>query len=258
MASAFIALDWTLMTIALLPILLRITLRLRSRTLSCIATNISDAFVILAWLSGCVLICINIRKNHLRMRYSSAPPQTLYYGVPPHLSAHLLHTSWISLFFIYISLWSSKAALLAFYYSIFSLQGRRTRIALLAACVFTAFTFALHMGLIAFWYSPVSANWKPPPGKRLCSVVHSINSVAISTLANVATDAVVLSIPVHALWIRAKQFGNGDRAVLVFVFAMGNVSNVVALVRFVCLALVRNVLKASITHTIEVWALVEI
>lgn len=114
------------------------------------------------------------------------------------------------------------------------------------------------MGLIAFWYSPVSANWKPPPGKRLCSVVHSINSVAISTLANVATDAVVLSIPVHALWIRAKQFGNGDRAVLVFVFAMGNVSNVVALVRFVCLALVRNVLKASITHTIEVWALVEI
>jgi hypothetical protein len=246
------------MTIALLPILLRITLRLRLRTLSCLATNFSDAFVILAWLSGCVLICINTWKNHLRMRYSSAPPQTLYYGVPRQLSAHLLHTSWISLFFIYISLWSSKAAFLAFYYSIFSLQGRRTRIALLSACVFAFFTFTLHMGLIAFWCSPVSANWAPPPGRRLCSAVHSIDSVAISTIANVATDVVILSIPVHALWIRAKQFGNGDRAGLVFVFAMGSVSIVAALVRFVCLLLVRDVPKASITHTIDVWALVEI
>ncbi|KAF3044068.1 hypothetical protein E8E12_008843 [Didymella heteroderae] len=228
---AFIALDWTLMTLALLPILLRITLRLRSRTLSGRATNVSDAFIILAWLSGCVLICINTWKNHLRMQYLSAPSATLFYGVPPRLSAHLLHSSWISLFFIYISLWSSKAAFLALYYSIFSLQGRRTRIALLCASVFTFFTFTLHMGLIAFWCTPVSSNWAPPPGGHLCSAVHSIDSVAISTIANVATDILILSIPVHALWARAKRFGKGDRAGLVFVFAMGSVSIVAAVVR---------------------------
>jgi hypothetical protein len=256
--AAFIALDWTLMTLALLPILLRITLRQRSRTPSSIATNLSDAFTIFAWLSGCVLISINTWKNALRMRYSSLPPQTLYYGVPSALSAHLLHTSWLSLFFIYISLWSAKAAFLALYYSIFNLQGRRTRIALLCACVFTLGTFALHMGLVAFWCAPVSANWKPKPGQRLCSAVHSIDAVAISTLANVATDVVILSIPVHALWVRKKRFGHVDKAGLVFVFSMGSVSIVAALVRFVCLALVRNVPKASITHTIDVWALVEI
>lgn len=256
--AAFIALDWTLMTLALLPILLRITLRLRSRTLPCLATNLSDAFILLAWLSGCVLICINTWKNHLRMRYASFPPHTLYYGVPPQLSAHLLRVSWISLFFIYISLWSAKAAFLALYYSIFSLQGRRTRIALLGASVFTLFTFALHMGLIAFWCTPVAANWSPPPGKHLCSAVHSIDSVAVSTIANVATDIVVLSIPVHALWSRKARFGSADTAGLVFVFAMGSVSIVAALVRFVCLALVRNVPRANITHTIDVWALVEI
>lgn len=41
-------------------------------------------------------------------------------------------------------------------------------------------------------------------------------------------------------------------------FAMDSVSIVVALVRFVCLGLLRDVPKASITHTIGVWALVEI
>jgi hypothetical protein len=256
--AAFMAIDWTLMTLAFLPILLRFALRLRSRTLSCFATNLSDAFIVLSWLSGLVLICINTWKNALRMRYISAPPTTLYYGVPPHLSSHLLHISWISLFFIYISLWSSKAALLAFYFSIFSLQGRRTRIALLCASVFALFTFTLHMGLIAFWCAPVSSNWSPPPGAHLCSAVHSIDSVAISTIANVATDIAVLSIPVHALWVRTKQFGRSEKAGLVFVFAMGSVSIVAALVRFVCLLLVRNVPKASITHTIDVWALVEI
>lgn len=256
--AAFIALDWILMTLALLPILLRITLRLRSRMLPCLATNLSDAFTLLAWLSGCVLICINTWKNHLRMKYASSPPQTLYYGVPPPLSAHLLRISWISLFFIYISLWSAKAAFLALYYSIFSLQGRRTRIALLGASVFALSTFALHMGLIAFWCAPVSANWAPPLGEHLCSAVHSIDSVAVSTVANVATDIVILSIPVHALWLRKSRFGTADTAGLVFVFAMGSVSIIAALVRFVCLALVRNVPRASITHTIDVWALVEI
>lgn len=114
------------------------------------------------------------------------------------------------------------------------------------------------MGLIAFWCSPVSANWSPPPGGRLCSAVHSIDSVALSTIANVATDIVILSIPVHALWSRQARFGRADRAGLAFVFAMGSVSIVAALVRFVCLALVRDVPRANITHTIDVWALVEI
>ncbi|KAF2631078.1 hypothetical protein BU25DRAFT_488521 [Macroventuria anomochaeta] len=254
----FIALDWTLMAFALLPILIRISLRARSRTLHSPATNVSDTFIVLSWLSGCVLICINTWKNTTRMQYLSSPPQTLYYGVPPSQSGHLLYVSWISLFFIYISLWSAKAAFLAFYYSIFSLQGRRIRLALLVACVFTFFTFLLHMGLIAFWCTPVSANWSPPPGKPLCSAVHSINSVTISTIANITTDIVILSIPMHALWTRASKFGGTERAGLLFVFAMGGVSILAALVRFVCLKLVQGVPKASITHTIDVWALVEI
>ncbi|KAF2129375.1 hypothetical protein P153DRAFT_366771 [Dothidotthia symphoricarpi CBS 119687] len=255
-AAAFIALDWTLLTLALIPITIRLSLRTRNRGLHTPSANLADTFVILAWLSGCVLISINTWKNTLRMQYLSAPPASLYYGVPPHLSAHLLHISWLSLFFIYTSLWSAKAAFLAFYYSIFSLQGRRAQIALFAACLFTLATFLLHMLLIAFWCSPVSANWAPPPGGRLCSAVHSMASVTISTLANVATDLVILGIPISTL--AATQLGSRERAGLVFVFVMSGISIVAALVRFVCLKLVQETPRASITHTIDVWALVEI
>ncbi|KAH7130443.1 hypothetical protein B0J11DRAFT_252075 [Dendryphion nanum] len=252
----FIALDWTLMTLALIPIILRLSLRTRNRGLNTIATNTADIFVVLAWLSGAVLIAINTWKNNLRMKYLHLDPATLYYGVPKPLSGHLLYVSWISLFFIYISLWAAKAAFLAFYYSIFALQGRRARITLAVASAFTLATFLLHMFLIAFWCTPVSANWAPPPGGHLCSAVHSMSSVTISTFANVATDIVILAIPISTLM--ATQFGAKERAGLIFVFLMGSVSIVAALVRFITLKLVQAVPRAEITHTIDVWALVEI
>lgn len=245
------------MTIALIPILIRISLRTRARSSRFgPAANIADGFVLLAWLSGCVLICINTWKNNLRMKYIHAPPSSLYYGVPKELSGHLLYVSWISLFFIYISLWSAKAAFLAFYYSIFSLQGRATRIALLSACIFTLATFLTHMFLIAFWCSPISTNWNPDPHKGLCSAVHSMRSVTISTFTNIATDLVILSIPISSLM--KVQLARKERAGLLFVFLMGSVSVVAAFVRFICLKLVQSIPRASITHTIDVWALVEI
>ncbi|KAF2473992.1 uncharacterized protein BDR25DRAFT_386908 [Lindgomyces ingoldianus] len=252
----FIALDWSLMTLALIPILIRISLRQRSRGLHSLATNIADGFVILAWLSGCVLIAINTWKNSLRMKYLHSPPGMLYYGVPQPLSGHLLYVSWISLFFIYISLWSAKGAFLALYYSLFSLQGKRARITLAVACAFTASTFLLHMFLIAFWCSPISSNWSPPPGEHLCSAVHSMSSVTISTFTNIATDLIILSIPISTLL--ATQLGKSEKAGLAFVFLMGSVSILAALVRFITLKLVQNVPRAEITHTIDVWALAEI
>ena len=238
--------------------MIRIFLRTRSRNrgLESPATNIADAFVVLAWLAGCVLISINTWKNNFRMKYLHAPKETLYYGVPHELSGHLLYVSWISLFFIYISLWSAKAAFLAFYYSIFSQQGQRIRIALLIASIITFATFLVHMFLIAFWCSPISLNWSPPPGEHLCSAVHSMKSVTISTFTNIGTDLVILSIPISTL-MRTK-LRKSDRAGLIFVFLMGSVSILAALVRFICLVLVQSTPRASITHTIDVWALVEI
>lgn len=242
------------MAVALVPIIIRISLRTRNRGLSNIASNIADGFIALAWLSGIVLIAINTWKNKLRMKYLGQ--EGLYYGVPKPLSAHLLYVSWISLFFIYISLWASKAAFLAFYYSIFSLQGRRFKWSLLAGCIFTGATFLLHMCIIAFWCTPISSNWAPPPGGDLCSAVHSIESVTVSTFTNIATDIVILAIPISNLM--ATQLGKKEKAGLAFVFLMGSVSIIAALVRFITLKLIQSVPKASITHTIDVWALVEI
>lgn len=244
------------MTVALIPIIIRISMRTRNRSMSTTSTNIADSFVILSWVSGLVLISINTWKNNLRMSYLSSPPSDLYYGVPQPLSGHLLYVSWISLFFIYISLWSAKAAFLAFYYSFSTLRGRGAQYALAAACMFTAATFLLHMFLIAFWCSPVSSNWSPPPGEHLCSAVHSISSVTISTFSNIATDFVILSIPISTLL--ATRLGRTERAGLAFVFLMGSVSVLAALVRFICLKLIQSSPKASITHTIDVFALVEI
>ncbi|KAF2708958.1 hypothetical protein K504DRAFT_477360 [Pleomassaria siparia CBS 279.74] len=239
----FIALDWSLMAVALIPILLRLSLRTRNHGLSSLASNIADG-----------LVSINTWKNNLRMNYLHANLSTLYYGVPEALSSDLLYVSWISLFSIYIPLWSTKAAFLAFYYSIFSLQGKRARITLAVACVFTGATFLLHMFFIAFWCSPISLNWSPPG--NTCVRPCILFPVTVSTFTNIVTDLVMLYIPISTLL--ATQLGKTELAGLAFVFLMGSVSILAALVRFVTLKLVQNVPRAEVTHTIDVWALVEI
>ncbi|KAK0645091.1 hypothetical protein DIS24_g8218 [Lasiodiplodia hormozganensis] len=284
----FIAIDWICMTLALIPILLRFHLRRHQIQPQPFTRNLSDALIVLAWLSGIALISINTWKNSLRQRYIHTPPSDLYYGVPRHLAANLLYVSWISLFFIYISLWSAKFALLAFYASLLRLQGRWARVTLVCAAVFTAATFALHVALLTRWCTPTSSNWNIDG--ELCSAVHDIKSVTVSTAANVATDLAILCIPLFALASLRRDtngyrkgalvspssststtssflslgagsgttWGKAELSGLAVVLIMAALSITSALARFITLELVQNVPKANITHTIDVWALVEI
>ena len=106
-----------------------------------------------------VLILINTWKNHLRFRYRHDDPTQLYYGVPHDMVAHLLYVSWLSLFFIYISLYLSKAAFIAFYYDLFSSHSKKMQIMLLGTCIFTFLTFMVQMMLLSFWCQPTKLNW---------------------------------------------------------------------------------------------------
>ncbi|KAI9705457.1 MAG: hypothetical protein M1836_006212 [Candelina mexicana] len=203
-----------------------------------------------------VLISINTWKNNLRHKYQNVPPEELYYGVPQDRAAHLLYVSWISLFFIYISLWFSKAAFIAFYYDLFSYQSRKLRIMLWATSVFTACTFLLHILLLFLWCHPVSLNWNI--SSHLCSAVHSITSVTISTFTNIFTDLLILLIPLTLLTTLLRSSSPLELSALLFVITIGGLSITAALARFVTLKAVQHAPKAEITHTIDVWALVEI
>ncbi|KAK7962998.1 uncharacterized protein PG986_003823 [Apiospora aurea] len=282
---AFIAIDWTGMTLALLPILLRFWLRHKEIKRQPWTRNVSDALVVLSWLSGVVLISINAWKNMLRYRYVHDPhPERLYYMVPKPQSAHLLYVSWASLFFVYISLWAAKFALLAFFAGVLLIDGGSASAvrgcgwirAVLAGCtIFTAATFCLHIALLTSWCHPVSSNWDIEG--HLCSAVHDINSVTISTVANIATDLAILSLPLIALFTKSRErrrvlataspllqeqpaavIGRPEMTGVAFVVAMSALSITAALARFVTLKLVQDVPRANITHTIDVWALVEI
>ncbi|KAK8043267.1 hypothetical protein PG993_005697 [Apiospora rasikravindrae] len=274
---AFIAIDWTGMTLALLPIILRFWLRYKESERHPWTRNVSDALVVLSWLSGIVLVSINAWKNTLRYRYIHDPhPEQLYYMVPKPQSAHLLYVSWVSLFFIYISLWAAKFALLVFFAGVL-LHGSAVRgwirVVLAGCTVFTAATFCLHIALLTAWCRPVSSNWDIEG--HLCSAVHDINSVTISTVANIATDLAILSLPLIALFTKSRErrrvlttsplleqpaavIGRPEMTGVAFVIAMSALSITAALARFVTLKLVQNVPRANITHTIDVWALVEI
>ncbi|KAK7915320.1 hypothetical protein PG985_013023 [Apiospora marii] len=282
---AFIAIDWTGMTLALLPLLLRFWLRYKENKAQPWTRNVSDGLVVLSWLAGIVLISINAWKNMLRYRYIHYPDQSqLYYMVPRSQSAHLLYVSWVSLFFIYISLWAAKFALLAFFAGVLlpvdgggtSVQQRGwIRVVLVSCTVFTAATFGLHTALLTAWCRPVSSNWNIDG--QLCSAVHDINSVTISTVANIATDLAILSLPLIALFTKSRErrvlmatdalqlqeqpvavIGRAELTGVAFVVAMSALSITAALARFVTLKLVQHVPRANITHTIDVWALVEI
>jgi len=186
------------MTLALIPIILRFWLRWREAKPQPMSRNISDGLIVFSWFSGIVLISINAWKNSLRERYVHYPPSELYYSVPRPLSAHLLYVSWVSLFFIYIALWASKFALIAFFAGVLRLmETRKARFIVAFATLYTAATFTLHMVLLTRWCDPVDRNWNVDG--ELCSAVHDIRSVTISTVANISTDLVILSLPLFAL-----------------------------------------------------------
>ncbi|GAP88409.1 putative archaeal flagellin n-terminal-like domain-containing protein [Rosellinia necatrix] len=341
---AFIAIDFIGLAVALVPIGLRFWLRWqeRPRRPQPATRNLSDALVAVAWLSGAALVGVNTWKNALRQRHLGEPG--LYYGVPRDRAAHLLRVSWVSLFFIYISLWASKFALIAYFAKFVDLTPTTTTTTTTmtmktgrswlvpAAALFAAATFALHLVLLARWCVPVAANWDVRDG-RLCSAVHDIRAVSVSTVANVATDLVVLALPVYVLWTvrrarrardaiadptttiaitdtntdttntdttntntstntttnttaivfvatttttstttttkktkekkkktktKTKTATAAERAGFALVAAVAGLSIVAALARWVTLWLVHDVPKANITHTIDVWALVEI
>ncbi|KAI1758113.1 hypothetical protein F4782DRAFT_13185 [Xylaria castorea] len=263
---AFIAIDFVGMTIALIPIILRFWLRWREAKPQPVTRNISDGLIVFSWLSGIVLISINAWKNSLRQQYIHYPPSELYYSVPRHLSAHLLYVSWISLYFIYLSLWAAKFALIAFFAGVMKLmETRAARLFVAFATFYTTSTFILHIALLTRWCDPVSRNWDIDG--ELCSAVHDIKSVTISTAANISTDLVILSLPIFALTTLSRErralttetrVTKAEWSGFALVIAVAALSIVAALARWITLQLVHNVPKANITHTIDVWALVEI
>ncbi|KAI8955464.1 hypothetical protein F4801DRAFT_574645 [Xylaria longipes] len=263
---AFIAIDFVGLTIALIPIILRFWLRRREAKPQPLSRNISDSFIVLSWFSGLVLISINAWKNSLRQRYVHYPPSELYYSVPRHLSAHLLYVSWISLFFIYISLWAAKFALIAFFAGVMNLMETRVARSIVAfATFYTTGTFILHIVLLTRWCNPISANWNI--NGELCSAVHDIRSVTISTVFNISTDLVILSLPIFALTTLSRErralttetrITKAEWSGFALVIVVAALSIIAALARWITLQLVHNVPKANITHTIDVWALVEI
>ncbi|KAI0408452.1 hypothetical protein F4802DRAFT_594386 [Xylaria palmicola] len=263
---AFIAIDFVGMTLALIPIVLRFWLRWREAKPQPKTRNLSDGLIVLSWLSGLVLISINAWKNTLRQRYVHYPPSELYYSVPRHLSSHLLYVSWISLFFIYISLWAAKFALIAFFASVMRLMETRVaRLFVAFATFYATGTFVLHVALLARWCTPVTRNWDV--SGELCSAVHDIRSVTISTAANISTDLVILALPLFALTTLSRErralttqtrTTKAEWSGFALVIAVAALSIVAALARWITLELVQSVPKANITHTIDVWALVEI
>ncbi|KAI1175894.1 hypothetical protein F4777DRAFT_293355 [Nemania sp. FL0916] len=266
---AFIAIDFTGMTLALIPIILRFYLRWRERANGPqpLSRNLSDGLIALSWLSGLVLISINAWKNSLRQRYISWPASELYYSVPLPLSAHLLYVSWVSLFFIYIALWAAKFALIAFFASVMALmETKLARVFVGLATAYASATFILHIVLLTRWCDPISSNWATDG--HLCSAVHDIRSVTISTVANITTDLVILSLPIFALATLSRErrlltmetarVTKAEWSGFALVVAVAALSISAALARWITLNAVRNVPKANITHTIDVWALVEI
>ncbi|KAI0160998.1 hypothetical protein GGR52DRAFT_586310 [Hypoxylon sp. FL1284] len=261
---AFIAIDWVSMTFALIPVVLRLWVRWRpqhprARTL---ALDVSDGLVLLAWASGAVFIGANTWKNRVRARFAHLPRSELYYGVPRGAASdRLLYVSWVSLFFVYASLWASKFSVLAFFHGGFVRRvGRRSvRVVFWFVCALAAATLALQVVFLTAWDL----------------LVNDVGAVSGSTAANVATDVAILAVPVFAFFALGRErrgltmpragsgrgrprLGKAEIGGIVFLVCMAALSIVAALARWVTLLLLQDVPKEELSHTIDVWALVEI
>ncbi|KAH8165836.1 hypothetical protein CIB48_g2416 [Xylaria polymorpha] len=229
---AFIAIDFVGMTVALIPIILRFWLRWREAKPQPVSRNLSDGLI--------------------------RPPPLIR---PPFFTSRGSRS-----FSFYISLWAAKFALIAFFAGVLKLMETRVaRLFVAFATFYTTSTFILHITLLTRWCDPVSRNWDI--NGQLCSAVHDIKSVTISTVANVSTDLVILSLPIFALTTLSRErralttetrVTKAEWSGFALVIAVAALSIVAALARWITLELVQNVPKANITHTIDVWALVEI
>ena len=76
------------------------------------------------------------------------------------------------------------------------------------------------------------------------------------TFMNVSTDIVILFIPISTLV--KMRLGKVELSGLIFILLMGSASVVAAISRFIVLELEKTAPRSSITHTIDVLALVEI
>ncbi|PWW76306.1 hypothetical protein C7212DRAFT_344791 [Tuber magnatum] len=259
--EGFIALDWALLFLASIFVFLRVWERVWRRTRPrSKASMISDVFVICSYISAIAFIGINTWKNGLRMKYRGQ--KDTFYGVPRNLSAHLLKVSWVSLFFIYISLWFAKGSFIAFYFELFNRNpelGKRCTVAGAIVSVITFLTFVLHMLLLQFWCRPDAM--ADAPGCRdindhLCSAVHDMDSVTISTFTNVGTDLLIIMLPI--LVLKNLTFRKSALWGWLFILFIGSISMVAALVRYGALRAVWGQPKANVSHTIDVSAMVEI
>ncbi|KAH8145328.1 uncharacterized protein LAJ45_10608 [Morchella importuna] len=149
-------------------------------------------------------------------------------GVAPPITekGHFLH--FMGGFAYVTILWLIKSAFLATYYRLIPALKTRVRMALYFTTGFTAMTYVANMLLHGLYCLPIQTNWTSGPHN--CTTFRSVPSLTANTFTNVATDLLLLGLPLFILKTLKLQPREGFA--LTFVFLVGIASTTASVLRW--------------------------
>ncbi|KAA8912293.1 hypothetical protein FN846DRAFT_321919 [Sphaerosporella brunnea] len=243
---ATITIEWTLASLALIFVLLRIYVRFT--TPSSVRYKLSDAIIIVAWLSLATMVSLDTAMAKLYLfepgSFFNQPMIRKNDSVEENVQA--LQLLYGSAFPYTMSIYLVKAAIIAWYYSITPPTLARCRMALHVMCGCCIFGFLVAMGFSMLSCLPISRNWRLDQG--FCIATAQMPTFFATFTCHVCTEIFIFVYPMPLLKIvpqRRRTCGIG------FLFALGILSIIATLARVTAIGI------SATAPVVAVWTSVE-
>ncbi|KAF8538855.1 hypothetical protein BDD12DRAFT_840647 [Trichophaea hybrida] len=228
-----LAVFWTLYSWAIILVALRIRLRkIHLRQILQTSDYCILGSLLFAMAHGCLctwMIAMKL-KSHRGLSYTSGYPEieVAFYmgfkGIEKYLKVAYAGT------LIYIcSIYLSKAAFLAFYYTMYARFSKNMKAALHGVTAFTVCSFLANMLLNLLWCLPLNRNWTFDRHPK-CPAAVGLPSLVTGTASNIITDFLLMIIPLALL--RSLMLGKREYIGIAFVVFLGSVCIISAAIRF--------------------------
>ncbi|KAF8469489.1 hypothetical protein BDZ91DRAFT_792289 [Kalaharituber pfeilii] len=231
--SAIIALAWSLYTVASIFVALRLWLRIKRNSQH---LNVSDGFMMLCWFANAVA-CVAITYwglIHLKYGQYELVGSEFLGTITPAEQRDALKASVVAAFAYYVCLWSLKLSLLCQYFTLFEHLRSHLRWILSGSMLATAALFVVVVILNLTRCLPIERNWTLAPIQEFCVSFMQKDVFLTSTIANLATDILVMVLPFFILYTIPHPIKkNSERIALMVIVLLGLMSISFSIVRYV-------------------------
>lgn len=236
--ESLLAIEWTLVSVALVLILARLNLRLRLLGKRLV---MSDFFILLSFVAALCLNCSDIIL-YVRGVYQPWLDYFLTFYVAPEDELVVVYREfYISYFPFYIEQYCNKFGLLGLYFEIFPRDARKLRVALVCLSLYCTVGFIVTMCMV-FFACPWGCYWSLTTTCGNCQFI----SDNLGWAFHFSSDILVMLLPL--IYLSQTNMKRAQKISASVTFAIGLVSITVSFARWiVVLSVFQGVGEAALT-----------